>query len=1167
MKKLYEDILIGNQTAFSAENPTLPFEYAVENGFNTFEWFPDKRSSEIGWSECDISPQMRLDIKKRAIENNISLSVHAPWWANPIETESQTYIEESIRFASDIGAKFLNIHLNMEKGAAYYVDAITPYLKQLALHGIKLSIENTVTTSPDDFNNIFSIIRKTIDLNQNEIGMCFDLGHANLCPKTHNDYLKFFDSIDRNIPIIHIHLHENYGDKNSHLTLFTGPSADNPDGICGFVERLVNRNFIGSIILQQWPDPPLLLNRTRDRLYTIINEKLQPILKPILEGHDNSRMKPPSLPFKSNEIFLDTIVNADKTVVSWREKLLWVYNLFLDESFLPDIEKLIYLSIYLRFIHTGKIICNEDGRHFRPQHHANIAQDLYKILDEITNSENMFVIRKIYPFIPSFDDAFTNKEPLTRIRDIAHRNDIPQELKHEIKHTLQNKLHRCADPKDLETSRVILKRITAPDADFSPQFVDEFKIFHEELLEFFNAKPIEKLLEIILSSDEFKNHFSIKELLTLKRDDREEPKEYIKLLECLTLLREEFIMVSGKKTTPFTQKLRLTEIGLESYAHLLLSQLVNRLYSANESETLMTVLKALPLVLRNLSLSGIELDECNAIESELNVWCKEFELNNHKQLLRLKATLDRCDRLANEFTTNLLNMFFVRVHNLGQALGLEKEFIYTYCEDEVRDSLVFQFSKLVSNTLKIIRNLANLSPWDAVVTGTVCGRITFVETIDTLLLHVAINEPVLLVVKSINGDEEIPENVVGIILGRQLPHLCHFGIRAQQANVVFTIIEDDDVFLEIKNLSGKLASLNATHDSVTCNIVTGLQETDDKSTFYEQISVREIDLSHLSKYITFDNVSMKNSGSKAYTAKLLEALSQQENADFLTPRGIVLPFSLLGECINENPSVKNEYSRLVDTLDNSLELEPIPENECKQIQSIIKKLEIDNGLLQEVIDKCFSYKRLIVRSSSNCEDNDKMSGAGIYESVANVTPLKVESAVLDVWASLWSEAAVMTRKKHGIPQNMAHMAVLIHELITPDFSFVIHTINPVNNSVEEIYIEIAVGLGEILTSGAIAGTPYRMVCNKRTGKVKILTFSNFSKSIFPDSNDSFDYKTEDYSKVIISTSEDYRNRLVQRLSSIGKFIEEIFNKPQDIEGVIVNDTVYLVQSRTQQGCA
>lgn len=39
--------------------------------------------------------------------------------------------------------------------------------------------------------------------------------------------------------------------------------------------------------------------------------------------------------------------------------------------------------------------------------------------------------------LPSFNAEFTASTPLTRIRDIAHRNDIPHELKQEIKHTIQ----------------------------------------------------------------------------------------------------------------------------------------------------------------------------------------------------------------------------------------------------------------------------------------------------------------------------------------------------------------------------------------------------------------------------------------------------------------------------------------------------------------------------------------------------------------------------------------------------------------------------------------------------------------------------------------------------------------------------------------------------------
>lgn len=39
------------------------------------------------------------------------------------------------------------------------------------------------------------------------------------------------------------------------------------------------------------------------------------------------------------------------------------------------------------------------------------------------------IIRKIHPCLPSFKSEFTASVPLTRIRDIAHRNDIPHDLK------------------------------------------------------------------------------------------------------------------------------------------------------------------------------------------------------------------------------------------------------------------------------------------------------------------------------------------------------------------------------------------------------------------------------------------------------------------------------------------------------------------------------------------------------------------------------------------------------------------------------------------------------------------------------------------------------------------------------------------------------------------
>ncbi len=48
--------------------------------------------------------------------------------------------------------------------------------------------------------------------------------------------------------------------------------------------------------------------------------------------------------------------------------------------------------------------------------------------------------------MPAFAEEFTAATPLTRIRDIAHRGDIPHELKQEIKHTIQVPSPRPSSP-------------------------------------------------------------------------------------------------------------------------------------------------------------------------------------------------------------------------------------------------------------------------------------------------------------------------------------------------------------------------------------------------------------------------------------------------------------------------------------------------------------------------------------------------------------------------------------------------------------------------------------------------------------------------------------------------------------------------------------------------
>lgn len=59
---------------------------------------------------------------------------------------------------------------------------------------------------------------------------------------------------------------------------------------------------------------------------------------------------------------------------------------------------------------------------------------------------------------------------------------------------------------------------------------------------------------------------------------------------------------------------------------------------------------------------------------------------------------------------------------------------------------------------------------------------------------------------------------------------------------------------------------------------------------------------------------------------------------------------------------------------------------------------------------------VIVRSSANVEDLEGMSGAGLYDSIANVPasdPVGLAKAVTGVWASLYTRRAVLTRRAAG----------------------------------------------------------------------------------------------------------------------------------------------------------
>ncbi|MFA5353346.1 MAG: TIM barrel protein, partial [Thermodesulfovibrionales bacterium] len=633
---------IGNQTSLTTEL-LGPFEYALSNRFSAFEWFPD------GWDVENIALRTREYIREMSRVRDISLSVHLPWHANPLRSSFELF-RSNIFFAKEIGAGLVNIHFHEEEGTEAYLLAITPIIRLTAEEGIRLSIENTVHTGPEAFNRLFSAIHEMGGAEH--VGMCLDMGHANLCSETRNDYLGFLDLLNPSVPIIHLHVHENYGDADSHLPLFTGPSGSDPAGVRGLLNRLLKRGFSGSLILEQWPDPPSLLNEARERLCLIAGAILT-------EESEKAQ----------GDYFLDTLVEADRRNLSWREKLLWVRDALAEGI---DAERLVAVALYLRFIGLGQIPCQEDGHHYRPGHNARAAEEIEELLSHATDPDLGLIIRKIHPWLPSYGEPFKRAEPLTRIREIAHRNDIPQDLKREIKQTLQNKLHRCAGPEDLVTSEGILKRLTAPGADYSPAFEEEFRIFHEELKEFFNARGVEELLETLIRKGiaDREGEELIASFLAAKTKADPFLGDEVHLLQSITGLRAHLISNRKGLKGAEAQQLRLADIGLEDYAFACASGIMNRFPEVKHAKDWEPLLELLILLVENLRLSGLYPDECRAIGSHLRLMGKGFCARDRNHLLQVRAELERCRRLTQGYTDRVLSLFAEKVERLGRMLGL-----------------------------------------------------------------------------------------------------------------------------------------------------------------------------------------------------------------------------------------------------------------------------------------------------------------------------------------------------------------------------------------------------------------------------------------------------------------------------------------------------------------
>lgn len=290
-------------------------------------------------------------------------------------------------------------------------------------------------------------------------------------------------------------------------------------------------------------------------------------------------------------------------------------------------------------------------------------------------------------------------------------------------------------------------------------------------------------------------------------------------------------------------------------------------------------------------------------------------------------------------------------------------------------------------------------------------------------------------------------------------------------------------------------------------------------------------------------------------------------ASFNAPKGAVIPFRSMELALERNGSLET-YVSLLESIETA-EIDGELDRLCNRLQELISSLSPSKETV-ETISKMFpNTARLIVRSSANVEDLAGMSAAGLYESIPNVSPsnpIVFGHAVARVWASLYTRRAVLSRRAAGVPQDQAVMAVLVQEMLSPDLSFVLHTVSPTDKNEDVVEAEIAPGLGETLASGT-RGTPWRLAAGKFDGTVRSLAFANFSEEMVVRGGGPADGEviqlTVDYSKKPLTVDASFRQQLGWKLGAVGFFLEQKFDGAQDVEGCLVGKEIYIVQTRPQ----
>jgi len=284
-------------------------------------------------------------------------------------------------------------------------------------------------------------------------------------------------------------------------------------------------------------------------------------------------------------------------------------------------------------------------------------------------------------------------------------------------------------------------------------------------------------------------------------------------------------------------------------------------------------------------------------------------------------------------------------------------------------------------------------------------------------------------------------------------------------------------------------------------------------------------------------------------------LGEMAKAGFPVPPGFCITTSAYRDFI----AASSEMDRFFDLLD---QLKPDQPEEIIKLGKLIRDhlltIPISQTVKLSILDAwkvLGEEKAYAVRSSATAEDLPTASFAGQQETYLNVKGIdQLLQAVRKCWSSLFTNRAIIYRIKNGFGHRSVYLSVVVQQMIFPEVSGLMFTVDPVTGHRNIISIDASFGLGEALVSGTVAADSYQvlkgMIIKKQIAEKKIAIYpitegGTITRELAPE----------------LRKKQALTDDKILELAQLGQEIEKHYCSEQDVEWCLAGNKFYILQSR------